>query len=106
MRNEFADQMSKLGKDKKHIFLTGDLGFMALENVRDVFGQRFINCGVSEQNMVAVAAGLARSGFTVFAYSIAPFIYASATGSTSNLQPRSSSRTLSRWSGASANVIP
>ncbi len=76
MRNEFADQMSKLGKDKKHIFLTGDLGFMALENVRDVFGQRFINCGVSEQNMVAVAAGLARSGFTVFAYSIAPFIYA------------------------------
>ena len=76
MRKEFADQMSKLGKDKKHIFLTGDLGFMALENVRDIFGQRFINCGVSEQNMVGVAAGLAKSGFTVFVYSIAPFIYA------------------------------
>ena len=41
MRKEFADQMSKLGKDNKYIFLTGDLGFMALENVRNIFGQRF-----------------------------------------------------------------
>lgn len=59
-------------------FLTGDLGFMALEEVRDAFGDRFINCGVAEQNMIGVAAGLAREGHTVFVYSIAPFLYARA----------------------------
>ena len=76
MRNAFADHMIKLGQDKKNIFLTGDLGFMALEGVREAFGERFINCGVSEQNMIGVAAGLAKSDYCVFAYSIAPFIYA------------------------------
>ena len=32
--------------------------------------------GVSEQNMVSVAAGLARSGLRPWTYSIAPFLYA------------------------------
>lgn len=49
---------------------------MALEEVQATFGDRFINAGVSEQNMIGVAAGLAREGFHVFAYSIAPFCYA------------------------------
>jgi transketolase len=57
-------------------FLTGDLGFMALEEVRAAMGGRFVNCGVAEQNMIGVAAGLAREGLRVFAYSIAPFCYA------------------------------
>jgi transketolase len=39
-------------------------------------GPRFINAGVAEQNMVSVAAGLARAGMRPWAYSIAPFIYA------------------------------
>jgi transketolase len=79
MRNAFADAVIALDGDKSRppiFFLTGDLGFMALEGVRDALGERFINCGVSEQNMIGVAAGLAREGFRVFAYSIAPFCYA------------------------------
>ncbi len=60
------------------VFLTGDLGFMALEPLRDRLGDRFINCGVAEQNMVTVAAGLAKEGFDVWVYSIAPFCYARA----------------------------
>jgi transketolase len=56
--------------------LTGDLGFMALENVEKKLGDRFINVGVAEQNMIGVAAGLAREGNRVIAYSIAPFCYA------------------------------
>lgn len=76
MRNAFASTMiSQLNRDDC-FFLTGDLGFMALEEVRTAFGGRFINAGVAEQNMIGVAAGLAREGFTVFAYSIAPFCYA------------------------------
>jgi transketolase len=39
-------------------------------------GARFINAGVAEQNMISVAAGLARGGLVPWAYSIAPFIYA------------------------------
>lgn len=60
------------------VFLTGDLGFMALEPLRDVMGARFINCGIGEQNMVGVAAGLAREGLDVWVYTIAPFCYARA----------------------------
>jgi transketolase len=58
------------------VVLTGDLGFKALEPVRDALGKRFINAGVAEQNMVSLAAGLARSGLRPWAYSIAPFMYA------------------------------
>ena len=39
-------------------------------------GERFINAGVAEQNMVSVAAGLAREGLEAWVYSIAPFCYA------------------------------
>jgi transketolase len=58
------------------VFLTGDLGYKALEPLREALGPRFINAGVAEQNMVSVAAGLARSGMRPWVYSIAPFVYA------------------------------
>jgi transketolase len=60
------------------VFLTGDVGFMALEPLRDVAKDRFINAGIAEQNMVSVAAGLARAGLRPWVYSIAPFVYARA----------------------------
>lgn len=58
------------------VFLTGDLGFMALEPLKQAMGPRFINAGVAEQNMVSVAAAMAREGLDAWAYSIAPFCYA------------------------------
>jgi transketolase len=58
------------------VFLTGDLGFMALEPLQDAMGARFINAGVAEQNMMGVAAGLAHEGLDVWTYTIAPFCYA------------------------------
>ena len=76
MRDAFAHAVIARHGKLPSVFLTGDLGFMALEGVREVFGDRFINCGVAEQNMVSVAAGLAREGFFVYVYSIAPFCYA------------------------------
>jgi transketolase len=60
------------------VFLTGDLGFQALEPLREKMGERFINAGVAEQNMVSVAAGLAKEGLRPWVYSIAPFLYARA----------------------------
>jgi transketolase len=76
MRNVFAKTIMENFNKEDYFFLSGDLGFMALEEVRDSFGDRFINGGVAEQNMIGVAAGLARGGCKVFAYSIAPFCYA------------------------------
>ena len=75
MRVEFSQSIEKLAaSDDSVIFITGDLGYNAFENLRDVMGARFINAGVAEQNMVGVAAGMAYKGFKVFCYSIAPFV--------------------------------
>jgi len=78
MRRAFADSLIALYKREPFIFLTGDLGFMALEPLRTIMGERFINCGVAEQNMVGMAAGMAKTGESVWVYSIAPFLYARA----------------------------
>jgi transketolase len=76
MRQAFCQAMVALYKQSPFIFLTGDLGFMALEPLRDSMGKQFINAGIAEQNMIGVAAGMTKSGHSVWAYSIAPFIYA------------------------------
>ncbi len=75
MRREFAAAMVALhARRNDPVFLTGDLGYMALEPVREKYGRRFINMGVAEQNMISFAAGLARGGFVPWLYSIAPFL--------------------------------
>jgi transketolase len=76
MRNAFCRALVEAARRPEFVFLTGDLGFRALEPLRDALGSRFINAGVAEQNMVSVAAGLARSGLRPWVYSIAPFVYA------------------------------
>ncbi|SDH03006.1 transketolase [Dyadobacter soli] len=75
MRKEFSTAIEELAvADDSVIFITGDLGYNALENLQAKMGKRFINAGVAEQNMVGVAAGFAHKGYKVFCYSIAPFI--------------------------------
>jgi transketolase len=76
MRTEFSPQMLAFLKRTHTVFLTGDLGFNAFEELREEIGPRFINAGIAEQNMVSIGAGLCNRGFLVFAYSIAPFCYA------------------------------
>jgi transketolase len=76
MRNVFCQSLVEASHRSEFVFLTGDLGFRALEPLRESLGGRFINAGVAEQNMVSVAAGLARGGLRPWVYSIAPFVYA------------------------------
>ena len=76
MRDVFCRSLVSQAVDPRLVFLTGDLGFKALEPLREALSQRFINAGVAEQNMVSVAAGLAKLGLRPWVYSIAPFIYA------------------------------
>jgi transketolase len=74
VRKEFSQWIEQFGRrEPRFIFLTGDLGFGALENVQAALGARFVNMGVCEQNMVSVSAGLAQQGLLPICYSIAPF---------------------------------
>ncbi|MGB3948950.1 MAG: transketolase C-terminal domain-containing protein [Bacteroidia bacterium] len=74
MRNEFSKKVQELIQTNPNsVFITGDLGYNALEQLQQTAGERFVNAGVAEQNMVGVAAGLAYKGFETFVYSIAPF---------------------------------
>jgi transketolase len=76
MRNAACQALVELHRSRPYVFLTGDLGFMALEPLQQEMGSRFINAGVAEQNMVSVAAGIASLGEQCWVYSIAPFLYA------------------------------
>lgn len=74
MRAAFVKTLEKLAEDNPDIFLlTADLGKF-FESFQEKFPKRFINCGVAEQNMIGVAAGLALSGKNVYCYSIIPFL--------------------------------
>jgi transketolase len=74
MRRAFVTELVTLAdRDPSVVLLTGDLGYSVLEPFADRFPDRFFNVGVAEQNMLGLATGLAASGFTPFAYSIATF---------------------------------
>ena len=60
-------------ESKDIVIITADLGYGVFEKFEKNFPKNFINCGVSEQNMVGIAAGLALRGKKVFCYSIGNF---------------------------------
>ena len=63
-------------RDKDILFISADLGAKALDEFRENLPEQFIHAGISEQNMVDLASGLALSGKKVFLYAMAPFITA------------------------------
>jgi len=74
MRNAVVNRLFELAEKDDRIFLvTGDLGFGVLTDFAEKFPRQFLNAGVAEQNMTALAAGLALEGYVVFTYSIGNF---------------------------------
>ena len=74
MRNRMIKELTALAaSDPCIVLVTADLGFGVLEEFQRVFPERFVNCGIAEQNMMAVAAGMALEGDLVFTYSIGNF---------------------------------
>ncbi len=74
MRTAFIQQLTKEAKSNDKIFLiVGDLGFSVVEEFANLFPNRFLNAGIAEQNMIGVAAGLAKEGYNVYVYSIGNF---------------------------------
>lgn len=74
MKTVFINTLLRLAESEERIYLVvGDVGFGLVEPFAQRFPHRFLNAGVAEQNMTAIAAGLAMCGKVVFTYSIANF---------------------------------
>ncbi len=75
MRNIYGDTLVRLGKkDTNIVVLDGDLA-KSTQTARfgKVYPERFFDMGVSEQDLMATAAGLAASGMNPFASTFAIF---------------------------------
>lgn len=75
MRAAFSEALVRLAKaDPKVLLLTGDHGYALFDDFRRACPAQYINAGIAEQNMVGMAAGLARVGFRPFVYGLAAFV--------------------------------
>ena len=74
IRDAFFDQLYFKGStDNNIVILSADMDAFSLRRFSKDFPDQYINVGVSEQNMINIASGLALSGKTIFCYSIASF---------------------------------
>ncbi len=63
------------GSQENVMVLTADLSLLSgLERFRETYPDRFIDVGIAEQNMIGIAAGLAKEGNCVFATTYATFL--------------------------------
>lgn len=75
MRKVFFKVLEELAaKDGKVIFLTGDVGFSYSESFAAKYPNQYLNCGITEQTMMGIAAGLAYTGWKPYVYSMANFV--------------------------------
>lgn len=75
MRAAFSETLVRLAKaDPNVLLLTGDHGYALFDDFRRECPEQYINAGIAEQNMVGMAAGLARAGFRPFVYGLSAFI--------------------------------
>ena len=74
MRKAFNQELLKIAEKVPQVFMIlADIGYGEIEPFAAAFPDRFINCGVAEQNMTGVACGVAMEGNIAITYSIANF---------------------------------
>jgi transketolase len=74
-RDAFINEIiAELESNPRIMFLSADFGAPSLDILRAKFPKNFLHCGISEQAMIDVAAGLALEGKQVFCYAMAPFL--------------------------------
>lgn len=64
-------QKTREGEDI--VVISSDIGAPSLDDFRRDFPNRFVNVGIAEQNLIAVASGLQLSGKKVITYALNPF---------------------------------
>ena len=74
MRDAFVRKLTDEAQTNRDVMLlVGDLGFGVVAAFGDTYPDQFLNCGVAEQSMVGIAAGMASAGRRPFVYSISNF---------------------------------
>src|SRR5947209_19338008 len=74
MREAFVRALSDLAEEDDRVMLVnGDLGFGVLSDFIERFPDQYVNAGVAEQNMTAIACGMALTGARAYTYSIGNF---------------------------------
>jgi transketolase len=75
MRQTSLKMVHELAKaDPRVVFMGSDLGPDTLTEMRDEFPDRFFMEGISEQNVIGMAAGMALDGFIPYINTIATFL--------------------------------
>lgn len=73
-RDAYGKALAALGERDDILVLDADLAKATKTGVfKKAYPDKFIDCGIAESNMMGVAAGLATTGYTVFASSFAMF---------------------------------
>jgi transketolase len=74
-RNQIIDAiLDQVRKDEAIVLLVGDMGFGVIDNFKKEFPHRIFNCGMMEQGMVGIAAGMAMAGLKPIVYCIVNFL--------------------------------
>ena len=72
MFGKFILDIAKI--EKKLLVISADLGRSSgLDRFKKEFPNQYLSVGISEQNMIGVAAGLSNDGFKVFTSTFSPF---------------------------------
>lgn len=75
MRNAYLETLYELaGKDENVYAVISDNGAIVYDKFRQDFPSQYINAGISEANMIGMAAGMAEQGKIPFAYTIGAFL--------------------------------
>ncbi len=75
MRTAYLDALYDLaGKDSRVYALISDNGAIVYDRFRKDFEKQYLNLGISEENMLGIAAGMANCGKIPFAYTIGAFL--------------------------------
>ena len=70
----FSGVKEVMQNDINAVILTADHGAFLLSEIEKEFPERYFNVGISEQNMINIASGMAMKGKSVYAYSINNFL--------------------------------
>ncbi|WP_292369192.1 transketolase family protein [Methanoregula sp. UBA64] len=74
MRDNFSSEVTALaGADPRIVLLMADIGNHLFDRFKELYPERFFNCGIAESNMISVAAGLAMSGLRPVVYTFSAF---------------------------------
>lgn len=75
-KGAFFSELTKVASQVDNLaVLTADLGVLSgLSKFKERFPDKFYNVGIAEQNMIGIAAGMAKAGLNVFATTYANFL--------------------------------